>query len=201
MPIQNSTMMNDSQLKEAWKKLASDKDKLNVQLPNLRTNMEREINKFEKRIHKRDRREIITAICLLFFSISLTVISDGYQRIGSILLCGYLIWIIYYLTKAKIQKPSFSISKSLKEQLIEYQSYVLLQQRLVKNVLYWYILPLVPGMLFLSMSMESRIGIAISLSINFFILIYVYRLNQRAAKENYDDLLRGLNQTIQNLEA
>lgn len=200
MPIQNSSMMNDNQLKEAWKKLASDKDKIDIQLPNLRIQMEQEIRKFEQRIYNRDRREIVTAIGLLLVFVALAIVLDGYQRVGSLLLCAYLIWIIYYLTKAKTQKPAFSISKSIKEQLVAYQSYVLLQQQLVKNVLYWYILPLIPGMLLLHWGMESRITCVISLSINLFIWVYIYRMNQRAAKENYENLLRKLKQAIQNLE-
>ena len=68
MPFQNLAMMNDDELKTSLaKKLASDKEKLDFQSPNFCINMEREINKFEKRIRSRDRREILTALGLLFF--------------------------------------------------------------------------------------------------------------------------------------
>lgn len=192
--------MNDNQLKEAWQKLAIDKEKINFKSPNLRSNMEQEIKKFEKRIRLRNRKEIITAAGLLIFFVALAISSDGYQRIGSILLIGYFIWVIYYLTKANLQQPVFGISKSIKEQLIEYRSYVLLQRNLIKNVLYWYILPILPGIIFLWLSFESKVVVATSALISIFIFTYIYRLNQRAAKENYDYLLSQLNQAIQNLE-
>lgn len=193
--------MNENKLKEAWEQLVSDKEKISFKSPNLRIDMEREINNFEKRIKLRDRREIIVAACFLLCSITLAIISNGYERLGAIFISVYLVWVIYYLTKAKNQQPSFSISKSIKTQLIEYKSYVLLQQRLVKNVLYWYLLPLIPGVVFFCLGMESKIVAALLLLFNVFVFIYIYRLNQRAAKENYGNLLKELNQAIQNLEA
>lgn len=192
--------MNDDQLKEAWHKLGSNAPDISFDSTNLGVTMEQEINRFEKRIRDRDRREIMTASALLLFVLLLVITSDGYQKVGFILLCGYLAWVIFYLTRAKLRKPGFSISKSLKEHLVDYRSYVLLQQRLVRNVLYWYILPLVPGMLFLCLNLESTFLRVAVLSGNVLILVYVYRLNQRAAKENYTDLLMELDQAIQNLE-
>lgn len=192
--------MNDIELKQAWKKLELDKDKLNLQSPNLEMNMELEINKFEKRVNHRDRKEIYTAGGLILLFTVIAIINKGYMRIGSILLIVYFIWVIYYLTKAKARKPIFSISKSIKDQLIEYKSYVVLQRNLVSNVLYWYILPVIPGLVLFSLSFDSPISIAGAWLIHILVLSYVYRLNKRAAKENYDFLLKRLNQAIINLE-
>ncbi|MBX2872246.1 MAG: hypothetical protein KTR30_09100, partial [Saprospiraceae bacterium] len=80
------------------------------------------------------------------------------------------------------------------------RSYVVVQRNLVKSVLYWYILPLVPGLVVFYLSMESWLAISISATISAMIFVFVYRLNQRAAKENYEHLLKDLDRAIQSLE-
>lgn len=192
--------MNDIELKQAWKKLEIDKEKINFQSPNLKMNMEQEIIKFEQRVNARDRREIITASILVILFTIIAIMNEGSMRIGAILLIFYFVWVIFYLTKAKNQKPTFSISKSIKNQLIEYKSYVVVQRNLVKNVLYWYILPIFPGVIFCNLNMESRVLLVGTVIFNILLLTYVFRLNQRAAKENYDGILKNLDDAILNLE-
>lgn len=193
--------MNDTDLIEIWQKSSAVKAKIKQQSPKLLSNMDKELAKFENRIKRRDRREIIVAIAVTPFLALGALTSDSrYEQIGCLLLILYVLWVIFALVQVKYKQPAFSVSLSLKAQLIEYQAYVLRQQKLVKNVLYWYLSPMLPGVFFMWMGLENTVVLVGSILFLPFVFIFVYQTNQRAAKENYTFLLEELSGAIAKLE-
>ena len=194
--------MNDTDLFRVWKESISIKEKVNHQSPKLLSNMDKEFAKFEHRIKHRDQREIIGAMAFVpIFVLGAFKSENGYEQIACILLIIYSFWVVFSLVFVKYKQPSFSISLSLKEQLIEYRTYILRQQKLVKNVLYWYLFPMLPGIIFFWMGFEhTTLLIASILGVIAFVFLFIYQLNQRAARENYNSLLDELNGAIEKLE-
>ena len=145
--------MTEQELKQIWQEdLAV--EKINIQSPKFLSNMDKEFKRFEKRIDRRDNREVIAFVfSILFFGGMLAIRKFTLlENIGFGLLIAYSLLVIYILLKVKKAKPVFSISQSVKEQLINYRSYVRSQQKLLENVLYWYLLPMLPGMILLYMN-------------------------------------------------
>ena len=77
----------------------------------------------------------------------------------------------------------------------------------MKNILYWYLLPALPGMMFFMFSGErwSRLGeewphLFLPFSILLFMSIAIYLLNQEAADKEFTPLLNDIEKTLQNLE-
>jgi len=192
--------MNDDQLKKKWNQMETDKKVLHYNIPITTSAMKTEMKRFEQRIQFRDCREILTASGLIIFLIVLAITSDGFQRIGSLLLIAYFMWIIFYLIRTKMKRPMFSISKSLREQLIDYNAYVQRQQRLVDSVLLWYLLPIIPGAIFIHLGFESTVLAIISGSIVVLSCTYVYYTNKSAARVNFPPLLEELDEAIASLE-
>jgi len=192
--------MNEQELKKIWQESNAAQEKINIHSPQLLSNMDQELKRFERRINKRDRREIIVAILSIFYLIYVVFsTSDNFRKIGAILLILYVLFVIYKLASVRNKKPPFGITQSLKDQLINYRSYVLQQQKLIKTVLYWYLLPMLPGLIFLLISMKS-ITIIITSILMSVMFIAIYRMNQRAAEENYTPLLKEINFAIDKLE-
>lgn len=193
--------MKDKELIKIWQTSTAAQEKINQQSPKLLSNMDKELARFENRINARDNREIIVALMFaLFLGGAVFRIEAMTEKIGSLLLMGYCLWIIFYLLKVKNKKPNFSITASMKEQLIAYRTYVLHQQKAVDSVLYWYLLPMLPGVFLFWMGFESYLALAISAIVLVLVFVWIYRLNKRAAVENYNPLLAELGQAIKQLE-
>lgn len=192
--------MTEQELKQIWQDgLAI--EKINIQSPKFLSNMDKEFKRFEKRIDRRDNREIIAFVfSILFFGGMLAI--RGFtllENIGFGLLIAYSLLVIYILLKVKKSKPVFSISQSVKEQLINYKSYVRSQQKLLENVLYWYLLPMLPGMILLYMNRGASIIIGGSFIVAL-IFFGIHKLNKRAADENFNPLLEEISLAIKRLD-
>lgn len=194
--------MTDEQLKKIWQ--ASDERMQQINLHSINSNhMNERIKKFEKTITTRNNKEIAVAIGLIItYSIFAYVKSEPLTRIGAILLLFYSFHVLYQLRKTAAKQPSFDVMANLKEQLVAYQAYVLEEQKLYKNVLYWYLLPMLPGLiLFLIGS-----GINLIASIIYFGVIVpigftlVYYFNQKAVKKLTKPLLADIAKTLKSLE-
>lgn len=192
--------MTEQELKQIWQEdLAI--EKINIDSPKFLSDMDKEFKRFENRIDQRDKREILAIIfSILFYGVMIAFRKfTVFENIGFSLLIAYSLFVLYMLLKVKNAKPVFSISQSVKEQLINYKKYVQQQQKLLENVLYWYLLPMIPGLFFLFME-KGMIAIVASSIIVGLIFFGIYKLNKRAADVNFNPLLDEISIAIKRLE-
>lgn len=193
--------MTEEQLKEIWQSANDKNETINFHTLNLKE-MNQQIKKFEKTITARNNREIVAAIFVIAgFGYYAFTIPTLLGKLGSIWTIGYGIWIIYKLKKVEAKQPGFNIEHSIKQQLVDYQEYVKSEQRLLKDILYWYLLPILPGMiLFLLGTGKEWSDLLVGLSFMLIIFIAVYLLNKEAAEKQFTPLLTDIEKTLQNLE-
>ncbi len=194
--------MTDDELKKIWQVSNARKQQINIHSINM-NNMNERIKKFEKNITTRNNKEIAVAIALIIiYSIFAYIKSEPLAKIGAILLLFYCFHVIYQFRKTAARQPAFDVMVSLKDQLVAYQAYVLEEQKLYKNVLYWYLLPMLPGLiLFLVGSginlMSSIIYFGVIIPLGFTL---VYYFNQKAVKKMTKPLLEDIAKTLKSLE-
>jgi len=122
------------------------------------------------------------------------ILKDNQQRIHKI--CG-----MYTNTpedcKDLVQEVILNIWKAYPS----FEGYVKVERQLLKNVFYWYLLPLLPGMVLLMLGTEVEwSGLLFDFSILFVIFLAIYLLNQEAADKEFSPLLADIEKTLQNLE-
>lgn len=191
--------MTDDELKTIWK--ASDtRMRLNTFHTINFKKMNAQIKKFEDRINRRNTREIVTAIIgiLVFVAIAI-IITEPLKKIGAILLIFYAIGVIYYIRKPKEKEPKFDIVSSIREQLLGYQEYVMEERKSLKDVLYWYILPMFPGLTLFVLDWTWQAKLIYFIGI-LFISISIYRRNQKAVITNMNPLLDDIDKALKSLE-
>ena len=193
--------MTDEQLKEIWQSANDKNETINFHSLNLKE-MNQQIKKFEKTIAARNNREIAAAIFVIAgFGYYAFIIPSILGKLGSIWTIGCGIWIIYKLKKVEAKQPGFDNEHSIKQQLVDYQEYVKSEQRLLSNILYWYLLPFIPGMVLFMLGTRKEWGdLFFGFSIIFIVFLAAYLLNKEAAKSKFTPLLTDIEKTLQNLE-
>ena len=193
--------MEDENLKKIWQDKNIPTEKIIIHPLNLTTTMDTQLQKFEKDIKKRNNREIGVAMVLIpIFGYYAYSIPPTLSKIGSVLLVLYALFVIYKLKKVNKNKPSSDTSSSIKAYLVSYKSYIAQERLLLKNVLYWYLLPAIPGMVlfkagfgFSGGSLLYGLGVCA-------LCIGVYLFNQKAVREQFDPLLVDISEAIRQLE-
>ena len=200
--------MTEEQLKAIWQSENEEKGILNFQTLNLK-DMNQQIKAFERKIDKRNNREVFVAILgIILFGYNLLSISHNFAFLGNLCGIGYCLWVIYKLKKVQTKQPRFDMENSIRQQLLDYRAYIKTEQQLLKDILYWYLVPAFPGMVFFmfggerewSLIREQWPNLFLPVSIILFISIAIYLLNQEAADKEFTPLLRDIDNTLQNLE-
>jgi protein-S-isoprenylcysteine O-methyltransferase Ste14 len=154
---------------------------------------------FDRKIRRRDRREgIAAALVFLFFSLQLADPS-WVVRIGALIVMGSSVFIYWVLRRARTSDPPVATDRPVTEALRAERKKVEEQIQLLEGVLWWYIAPLMAGLL---MVVGGAAGLSwFTLGYGTFVLAIgagVYYLNRREAEANLrprrDELTRLLRQ-------
>ena len=82
-----------------------------------------------------------------------------------------------------------------------YKSYIAQERLLLKNVLYWYLLPAIPGMVLFKAGFGFNVGSSLIYGlIGGALFVGVYLLNQKAVRDQFDPLLVDISEAIRQLE-
>lgn len=193
--------MKDEELKAIWK--ASHERMETINLNNLNLNdMNQAIKKFERRITRRNNREIAVAICsIAVFVVFAYIKTTLTAKLGAILIILYAANVIYRLRKTESKQPTFDVTRSMKAQLIDYQLYIKEERKLLKNITYWYLLPMLPGLvLFFIGSGTSIIAAVVYFVVLAIMFTGIYHLNQKAVKVNMNPLIEDIDKALATLE-
>jgi hypothetical protein len=193
--------MLEQELKNIWQN-SPQKEIVKFEKSKLLIDLNYDLNKFEKSIKNRDRREIVAAIIVFIVFIYYAYsYSQPLAKIGAIIICLASIFIIYQLKQVQKFKKPVDLTLSMKQQLIETRIFITKEMKLSDNILFWYILPLSLGMIVFTM------GLNISLNwflINFplFVTINIgaYILNKQTVKKKFLPLLKNISSSIKELE-
>ncbi len=192
--------MHDKDLKNLWKD-APEKGVVEFNHQQILKDMNVQIEKIEKSIKQRNVLEIIAALFIIvFFGRSCLQSDFGLQQVGAGLAVIAAVFIIYKLLQVQLSKKSADVSMSIKEQLLASKAYVKQEQDLLKNILYWYILPLTTAILLMALGgggsfLFKMIYIPLVLGL----ALFVYWLNQKAARK-FDPYLTQLDEAIAGME-
>ena len=89
---------------------------------------------------------------------------------------------------------------SLKEQLQTHKEHIQKEKQILENVLVWYMLPIILGLILLSAGRGINRGFFIQLFILFIVAIGIYFLNKKAANE-MTPLIEEIDNSIKHLDS
>jgi len=155
----------------------------------------------EEKVRSRDRLEIIACIVVIIcFGITFFTTESIWKQVGSgaIILSGIFIWYKLKSTQVQTLNNEPSLDRPMREYLkLELQS-IQKQKKLLRNVAWWYILPMDIGLFLFTMGFNSDFTTKlIYLSLVVLFSGFVWKLNQRAVKRKFDPLLREISEAIQ----
>lgn len=188
-------------LKRVWQQQPIDKTVELFNKKNSITDIKKKAEAFNKSIFWRDIRESFAAVilCIIF-------IYQGFHSSNSVYKAGcfisaagcIFIAIFLYIKKMQFSKTDYTedINHNLKNSL----SQVNAQIWLLRNVFWWYLLPLIPGIFIQNFTHESISKVWIFNIVTVLILILVYWLNQWAVKKSLLPLKSDLEAIISETE-
>ncbi len=189
--------MNEEAMKNLWQQPGS----LQVALtPQTVIEVREQMNKLDAKIKQRDRQEIIVALCMAPLFAGLAFVFDDFLvKVGCIIIALYSFIVIFFLKVN--QKKAIEKGQTLKEQVKGELLFLKRQRLLLKNVLYWYLLPLFIGIgLFHYGSSGHWISFAVLMLFTTGVYIYIWRLNQTAVREELDPAIGSLEDFLYSME-
>ena len=164
------------------------------------------------------RETIAACVGIIIFSLAVFALPFSISSIGAMIVIGSLGYVIFKLQSNRKSKYTQELFLSVNEQLERQKEFIVNQEKLLSTVFYWMILPMGIGQLLfiwgstiidvstLSSFAKSfhleKSGVRIFTSI--FIVVfggYVVWLNRKAAKVNWQPLLKQINTLIQQLKS
>lgn len=170
--------------------------------------IEKETNKIDKEIKRRDFLEISIAILLIpFWIYGLTISVSSMQTIGCVVAIGASFYISYKLLAAK--KGTTEKSDNIKEFLLQEKQKLSKQKRLLETVAWWYISPITLAILLITLGSNVNDAGIPQIPSNMYwyyislvlLVVGVYGLNKRAAKKKFGPLLSNVEKRLSELDS
>lgn len=133
--------MHEEELKSIWNR-SGENHMININLKELIGDLKNNMNKFDRKIRKRDRFEIFGAIGSIFFFAFIGLeFPFPSSKFAAIIGISWGFYVIYRLKSAQKRKKPDNFSQSIEEQLEEHKQHLQGQKQLLSTVWYWYVLP------------------------------------------------------------
>lgn len=165
--------------------------------------IEQQTTKIDKEVKRRDFLEIGTAVIIIPFWIwGLLNSASTMQSIGFVIALAACIYVPYRLISAK--KVDAKKSGSVKDFLVQEKQKIQQQKQMLESIVWWYIAPLTVAILLIALGGKvNEQGIPqISSSMYWYyasvglLMVGVYFLNKRAAKNTFAPLLKNIEQRL-----
>ncbi|MFC2186258.1 hypothetical protein ACFCT7_02995 [Fulvivirgaceae bacterium LMO-SS25] len=192
--------MDDLKLLNIWRE-GNQRNKVSIDANKLLTELTENLSEFDAKLKKRDSLEITVALIMIPIAILLAYFVDSsLQQLGFGLIVPYCALVIYKLKRVKKYKVQIDAQQSQKAFLTQSKEYLVKEMNLLKTVLYWYILPAFLCASLINLGSDSG---QLELILTFIGMIalfgYIYYLNRKALKDDFEPILAQLNQTIEEL--
>lgn len=193
--------LND--LKNIWDKQKSGDRKDNPELT-IVGRIDEEIDSLEKDIRKRDNREIVICIFLIIcFSVIFFLVQSMWMRIGCAIIVLSCTYICYKLKTSQIESSTWnqSYDRALDEHLRNELQQVLEQKNLLKNIAWWYISPLILGLVFLTLGSNATAGFkSIYLSFILILGVVAWIWNQQVVQKKLNPIIQDLEEALEMID-
>ena len=210
--------MLEQELIEIWKK-SSWSGVIKYDVTHLKKDFKMNLNKAEKNVIRRDRREIIVAVMtMILFGYFAYEVPFFWSKMASILCVACFGYLIYRLRVNRQKKKPVNLSLNYSEQLNEEESFMKRQAHLLYSVLYWYVLPLLgsQALFFWSLGDPASVGWTgfwadflptalsekIIVTTGFVVIgVYIVWLNKKAVRLTWHPLIRQVQDVKKALNA
>lgn len=193
--------MHDDELKKMWQS-ASPQDV--IQFINSTKNlkeMNAKIQKLDRAIERRNLREIvICAILLIGLGAGFFIETSLIAHVCFAVLILVTVFIAYKWLAVRTSRKLPDASMSIREQFVNDYNYFTAERKLIKNIAYWYILPIIIPIIVYALSWQLPIWMK-ALYIVIVVLTgwLTYRFTMKWAKQ-FDAPIQELEEAIQQLE-
>jgi hypothetical protein len=141
---------------------------------------------FEKRVSRRNLREYIGgALGIAIFTIYLFIFRNPVARAGSVLIIAGVVMIMIQIYK-RASPGSLPVDLALTASLEFHRRELVRQRDLLRSVMWWYIAPIVPGLVVFGAGVTPRHAAGAGALINAILLVCIfgaiYWANHRAAQ-------------------
>jgi hypothetical protein len=194
--------MIEDELIKIWQS-SPNQERVKFEKSRLMIDVQSSVDRFHKGIKNRDLMETIAAILgipvFVYYSYSSPHILT---KIASVLIALWGIYVIIRLRNTRKHKPG-ALTETYLEYLYKTRDYLKLQKQLLDSVLYWYILPAMIFMFLyiLGPGITGRLVKILNLSVG---LVaggaFVYYLNKRAVKKQFNPRLEKIEELIKVME-
>lgn len=158
---------------------------------------------FEEQIKARDRREIFAAILVtVIFGVFFFVLPSIWQKTGSAIIVFSGILIGYKIKTAQREsiKQETDPDTSLRNHLSHELQWMRQQKRLLKTVIWWYVLPLVIGIILFAIGFEGLIFKLVYIGVVILLGIGVLWLNKYAVEKKHNPIIEELREALSFIE-
>jgi len=188
--------MNDEFLQSAWQKI-----KAPLQTESILSNPIDDMGVFKKKIRKRNTREVYASIFLIIiFGIYSYFTKNYLAKTGAIIIVLSAIAIIFVLRNRK-ENQTGDLTLPPVAYLQEYLHYLKKESKLLRTVVYWYILPPMTGYtMFILGDNKDFLHLCIHLTILILTCIGVFYLNQEAVKTEFEPRIKKLEELLKEEE-
>ncbi|MDX1444213.1 MAG: hypothetical protein R3270_10665 [Gammaproteobacteria bacterium] len=167
----------------------------------LLSKVKHDAQRFERRIRRRDMIESVTAIAL-FVVFGMMLPNAGWLARSGLLIimasCVFTIWRLYRARNDREDLASDSVAEHLQRDIRRVDT----QVRLLRNVLWWYLLPPGIGLALLTFGIDG-LTLPAFIYIGFVVLLYawVHHINQQAVRRELLPRREALQQQLDELVA
>ncbi len=202
--------MLEQELKNIWKN-SSKTAQISIETDRLVKEFETKMTNIQKKIKKRDVREISASIFgILIFSFFAYEIPFPITKFSCFLSILWFVYVIYKFRKSNQENSSENLSLSLKEQLTHKKQLMEHQQKLLDSAGYWYAGPsFITNFIFiiglrnpadynwtnqiaetlLPLTVNAKVGTIIGLGIFYLLVIWIHKI---AAKKDIQPILKNI---------
>jgi hypothetical protein len=173
--------MNDDELKKLWQQQPLREPDLSPS--QLISAMQNKTTLLRRCLEARDLRELWACgfVIIIFGIFYFTVYRTPISRLGDLIVIGSSIFIAWKLVRTRRTNPPAPPGATVVESLRSELNSVRAQSRLLRGILWWYLLPLGIGVLVCTWGSSG--GLAYNIGYTIFVIVlyaFIYRLNQRA---------------------
>jgi Ca2+/Na+ antiporter len=186
----------ENEIDSIWLSRAKE-EVVKIDTTKLLSELDSQLKCFDRNIKKRNLREYIAAtIVILVFGTGAFLIPVLLSKIGLTIVALYGIMVVLVLRNANKYKPdNYSLPTS--EYLVKHREYLVKERNLLKNVIFWYILPPFVGcVIFIIGQNRTFPQMIISILIIFGINAFIYMLNKYAVKKYFNPLVKKMDDAI-----
>ena len=193
--------ISEKELKKIWNG-STQNELIKFESSRLLMELSHQLAKFEKSVKYRDLREILAALILIpVFSYIAFHTPYILSKIGAATIALYCPIIMYKLRKSQKHRKPADLTVSLSEQLDHSKKYIIEQIKLIDSVLYWYVLPFIPGTVLYFAGLGLNIAMLSSMLIFVFLVnAGILLLNKYVVKKYFLPLLKSIDTAIEDLK-